>query len=108
MDIEMDTNELIQLMDRVDVDRSNEISIDEFSKMTALKLHLLAQGLAEAKNTSIVAKAPKPKLNRTAMSEIWRRVSTRTSHAAPDHPGTHWHAVREMMMLRASCSMSYR
>tara|TARA_B110001452_G_scaffold214334_1_gene185237 strand:- start:271 stop:1104 length:834 start_codon:yes stop_codon:yes gene_type:complete len=80
MDIEIETNELIQLMDRVDVDRSNEISIDEFSNMSALKLHLLAQGLAEAKNTSIMAKAPKPKPNRSAMSEIWKRVSTRTSH----------------------------
>ena len=78
MEIEISDNELIQLMDRIDVDRSNEISISEFSQMTALKLHLLAQGLAEARNTTIMAK-PKPKVNRSSMSELWRRVSTRNS-----------------------------
>ena len=68
MDIEVSDNEMIQLFDRVDVDRSNEISLAEFSMVTALKLHLLAQGLAEAK------KEPKPKIRRKSMSEIWKSV----------------------------------
>ena len=41
--IEIDSQELMQLMQRVDLNGDGQISFDEFQKVTALKLHLMSQ-----------------------------------------------------------------
>ena len=41
----IDEQDLMQLMQRVDLDGNGSISFDEFQRLLALRLHLLAQGL---------------------------------------------------------------
>ena len=75
--------ELILLMGRIDVDRGGDISLEEFSRLSALKLHLLAQGLAEEGANEWHA-GPRRSLRtsarlRAVASAAWRRVGPRAS-----------------------------